>query len=150
MAWKRIGITRASTGLSWTSLKPATRSRSGGFTLIEVLVALFILMLGIGAVMYLFPASLSAARAAAERTRTSQTAHSVISQIRASSAEALYNERLLPTLLTQQMYSANVYGYSTSVQRLAGAAEVYLQRVTFAVTLANGQTETFTTYVAEQ
>jgi prepilin-type N-terminal cleavage/methylation domain-containing protein len=126
------------------------KREKNGFTLIEVLVALFILLLGIGAVMYLFPASLSAARAAAERTRTSQTAHSVISQIRASSAEALYNDRLLPSVLSQQSSASNVYGFSTSVQRLAGASEVYLQRVTFAVTLANGQTETFTTYVSEQ
>jgi len=127
-----------------------TRQHDRGFTLIEVLVALFILLLGIGAVMYLFPASLSAARTAADRTRTSQTAHSVMSQIRASSAEALYNDRLLSNLLNQQLDGANLYGYSTSVQRMAGASEVYLQRVTFAVTLANGQTETFTTYVAQQ
>ena len=137
--------TRTSAG--W---KLAPLSARGGFTLIEVLVALFILLFGIGAVMFLFPASLSAARTAAERTRTSQTAHSVVSQIRASSAEALYNDRLLSTVLTQQLYSANTYGYATSVQRLSGAAEVYLQRVTFSVTLSNGRTETFTTYVAQQ
>jgi prepilin-type N-terminal cleavage/methylation domain-containing protein len=132
-----------------TRRQNACATGTGGFTLIEVLVALFILLLGIGAVMYLFPASLSAAREAAERTRTSQTAHSVISQIRASTAESLYNERLLPELLTQERTGANIYGYSTSIQRLAGASEVYLQRVTFAVTLANGSTETFTTFVAQ-
>ncbi len=130
--------------------RDARAAARAGFTLIEVLVALFILLLGIGAVMYLFPASLSAAREAAERTRTSQTAHSVISQIRASTAESLYNERLLPALLTQERSGANLYGYSTSIQRLAGAREVYLQRVTFAVTLGNGNTETFTTFVAQQ
>ena len=126
-------ITHSTTWLRRLAAAPRARGQDG-FTLLEVLVALFILLFGIGAVMYLFPASLSAARQAAERTRTSQTAHSVISQIRASTGESLYNDRLLPTLLTQQRTSSNVYAYGTSIQRLAGASEVYLQRVTFAVT----------------
>lgn len=122
----------------------------GGFTLIEVLVALGILLIGILSVLVMFPQSLKAARTAAERSITSQAAHSVLSQIRASSAESLYNERLLPELLNQPQTGARVYGYATSVQRLSGAAEVYLQRVTFNVTLPNGRTESFTTFVAEQ
>jgi len=121
-----------------------------GFTLVEVLVALAILLFGIGAVMLLFPMSLSAARQAAERTISSQTAHSVVSQIRASSGEALYNDRLPLGLLDQQRGAANLYGYSTSVQRLAGAAEVYLQRVTFTVEFADGSTESFTTFVTDR
>jgi prepilin-type N-terminal cleavage/methylation domain-containing protein len=131
-------------------MKSPRASGRQGFTLLEVIVALAILLIGLVVVMTMFPISLSAARNAAERMRTSQTAHSVISQIRASSADSLYNDRVLPTLLTQQRSAANLYGYSTSIQRLAGASEVYLQRITFAVTLANGKTETFTTFVARQ
>ncbi len=126
------------------------RTNSAGFTLVEVLVALGILLTGIGAVMLLFPASLSAARQAAERTITSQTAHSVLSQIRASSAESLYRGQLPPQLLELQRQGADIYGYTTSVQGLAGAAEVYLQRVTFVVTFADGDTEQFTTFVARR
>ena len=73
-----------------------------------------------------------------------------MSQIRASGAESLYNDRLLPDLLNQPQTGAKIYGYATSVQRLPGASEVYLQRVTFNVTLPNGRTESFTTFVAEQ
>ena len=130
-------------------MRAASDSR-GGFTLVEVLVALGILLIGIVSVLVMFPQSLKAARIAAERSVTSQTAHSVLSQIRGSSAESLYNQRLLPTLLNQPLSAANVYGYATSVERLSGAAEVYLQRVTFNVTLPNGRTEAFTTFVAEQ
>jgi len=124
--------------------------RRGGFTLVEVLVALAILLTGIISVLVMFPQSLKAARIAAERSVTSQAAHSVLSQIRSTSADSLYNQRILPELLTQQQSSANLYGYATSVARLTGASEVYLQRVTFTVTLSNGRTESFTTFVAEQ
>lgn len=128
----------------------ADAENHGGFTLVEVLVALAILLTGILAVMIMFPQSLKAARLAAERSITSQTAHSVVSQIRATSADSLYNQRLLPELLTLQSDAANVYGYSTSIARLAGASEVYLQRITFTVKLSTGNTETFTTFVAAQ
>ena len=123
---------------------------TGGFTLIEVLVALGILLAGIVAVLIMFPQSLSAARLAAERTVTSQTAHSVVSQMRATSAESLYQSRVLPEVLNQPRSAANAYGYATSVQRMVGAAEVYLQRVTFTVTLSNGRSESFVTFVAAQ
>jgi len=125
-------------------------NRRGGFTLLEVLVALAILLTGIVAVLVMFPQSLKAARLAAERSVTSQTAHSVLSQNRATSADSLYNQRLLPGVLSQPQSAANIYGYATSVARLSGASEVYLQRVTLSVTLSGGQTESFTTFVAEQ
>jgi prepilin-type N-terminal cleavage/methylation domain-containing protein len=129
-----------------------TRSGSDtrGFTLVEVLVALAILLTGIIAVLIMFPLSLQQARLAAERSVSSTAAQSVLSQVRATSAETLYNGQLLPELLVQTRSASNIYGYSTSVQRLSGAAEVYLQRVTFTVTLSNGRTESFTTFVAEQ
>ncbi len=124
--------------------------RRRGFTLVEVLVALAILLTGIISVLVMFPQSLKAARIAAERSVSSQAAHSVLSQIRATSADSLYNQRLLPELLNQPKSDTNIYGYATSVARLSGASEVYLQRVTFTVTLSGGRTESFTTFVAEQ
>ncbi len=128
---------------------PRRLTRGEGFTLIEVLVAMGILLIGIIAVMQLFPESLSASRRAAERTITSQTAHSVLGQIRASSAEALFRGQIPLELI--QLDDANaIYNFSTTVERLGGAAEVYLQRVTFTVTFSDGRSENFTTFVARR
>ena len=124
-------------------------ARGGGFTLIEVLVAMGILLIGIIAIMQLFPESLSNARRAAERTITSQTAHSVLGQIRASSAEALFRGQI-PLELIQLDDANSIYNFSTTVEQLGGAAEVYLQRVTFTVTFSDGRSENFTTFVARR
>ena len=120
-----------------------------GFTLVEVLVALGILIVGIVGVMQLFPSSLEAARQTSERTITSQTAHSVLGQIRASSAEALFRGQI-PDYLISLDRANGLYGYTTTIDRVAGAAEVYLQRVTFTVTFADGRNESFTTFVARR
>lgn len=120
-----------------------------GFTLIEVIIALGILLIGIIGVMQLFPASLTAARRASERTITSQTAHSVLGQIRASSAEALFRGQI-PLELIQLDESGSIYNFTTTVEQLSGAAEVYLQRITFTVTFSDGRSENFTTFVARR
>ncbi len=122
---------------------------TGGFTLIEVLVAMGILLIGIISVMQLFPASLTAMRRASERTITSQTAHSVLGQIRASSAEALFRGQI-PLELIQFNKASALYNFTTTVEQLHGAAEVYLQRVTFTVTFSDGRSENFTTFVARR
>lgn len=127
---------------------PAPKNRAG-FTLLEVIVALAILLFGIGAVMLLFPASLTAARRAAERTITSQTAHSILGQIRASSGEALYRGEIPQALLNLDR-AGGIYGYTTTAHQLSGAAEVYLQRVTFTVDFSDGRRESFTTYVTKR
>ena len=123
--------------------------RLDGFTLLEVLVALAILAVGMLAIMELFPASLISARRAAERTITSQTAHSVLGQIRASSAEALFRDQIPLELLNLERAN-RLYGFNTTVQRLNGAAEVYLQRVTFTVTFADGRREAFSTFITRR
>jgi len=130
-------------------MNTARVKQAEGFTLIEVLVALGILIIGIVGVMQLFPSSLDAARQASERTITSQTAHSVLGQIRSSSAEALFRGQI-PDYLENLNRANGLYGYTTTVDRIAGAAEVYLQRVTFVVTFSDGRNETFTTYVSRR
>ncbi len=128
---------------------PRRLTRGEGFTLIEVIIALGILLIGIVGVMQLFPASLTSARRATERTITSQTAHSVLGQIRASSAEALFRGQI-PLELIQLDDANSIYNFSTTVQQLSGAAEVYLQRVTFTVTFSDGRSENFTTFVTRR
>ncbi len=124
-------------------------NRGGGFTLLEVMIALAILLIGILGVSVLFPEGLNNARRASQRTITSQTAHSVLGQIRASSAEALFRGQIPLELI--QLDDANaIYNFTTTVERLGGAAEVYLQRVTFTVTFSDGRSENFTTFVARR
>lgn len=60
-----------------------------GFTLLEVLVAMFILIVGIIAVMQMLPTSLLQARMAAERSVGAQIARNVLGSIRAADAESL-------------------------------------------------------------
>ena len=129
--------------------RDARRGREG-FTLLEVLIAMGILLIGIVSIMQLFPHSLMQARMANERTVTAELANSVLGQIRASSAEALFNSRIPGSLLT--VYGAyGLYdGYTTSVRRLNGGMDVFLQRVTFTVTFADGREESYTTFVAQQ
>jgi len=129
------------------------RHQNNGFTLLEVIVALTILVIGIVAIMQLFPNSLLQARMAAERTVTAELANSVLGQVKASGAEALFDGRVPPNLLSvEEIYGAyGLYqGYTTTIQRLNGASEVFLQRVTFTVTFHDGRQETFVTYVADQ
>ena len=130
-------------------MNPRGLTRGGGFTLLEVLIALGILAIGIIGVMQLFPMSLINARPAAERTITSQTAHSVLGQIRASSAEALFRDQIPLELILLDDANA-IYNFSTTVEKLSGAAEVYLQRVTFTVSFSDGRSENFTTFVTRR
>jgi prepilin-type N-terminal cleavage/methylation domain-containing protein len=125
------------------------RTHRGGFTLLEVLVALFILLFGIVAVMQFFPVSLLQARTAAERTVSSQAADSVLGQIRQFGAASLFNDQLPRTLLHFDR-ADGIYGYDTTIQRLNAPANVSFQRVTLTVTLPNGRQQTFVTYVSEQ
>lgn len=132
------------------------RPKNQGFTLLEVLIALAILVGSIVAVMQLFPRSLLQARMAAERTVTAELANSVLGQIRATGAEAVYNRQLPRALLTMDaIYTVEgTYGlyhnYSTTVQRLNGASETFLQRITFVVDMPDGRQEKFTTFVSKQ
>lgn len=66
-----------------------THRSTDGFTLLEVLVAMFILIVGIIAVMQMLPTSLLQARMAAERSVGAQIARNVLGSIRAADAESI-------------------------------------------------------------
>ncbi len=121
-----------------------------GFTLLEVVIAMAILLIGIVSIVSLFPSSLMQARMANERTVTAELANSVLGQIRASSAEALYNSRIPRSLLAIYGVYGLYEGYSTNVRRLNGASDTFLQKVTFTVSFADGRKESYTTFVAQQ
>lgn len=130
-------------------------SERKGFTLIEVLIAMVILGVGIIAIFKMFPDSLRQARVAAERTIVAELASSRLGQVRAAGAENLL--RSTPSYLSAVTTAAGVSqsgsmydGYSSSVQRMRGAEDTYLQRVTFSVKMPDGRLETFVTYVAKQ
>ena len=131
-------------------MRARTANTRAGFTLLEVLIAIAILVIGITAVMQLFPASLLQARMAAERTVTSELTNSVLGQVRASGAAALFYRRIPPQLLQLQGQEGLYSGYSATIQRLAGASDMYLQRVTFTVNFTDDRSDTFVTYVAQQ
>lgn len=66
-----------------------TQPHNDGFTLIEVLVSMFILLIGIIGVMQMLPSSILQARMAVERSVGSQIARNVLGSIRAADAESI-------------------------------------------------------------
>lgn len=128
------------------------RPSSGGFTLLEVLIALAILAVGIVAAMQLFPASLRQSRMAAERTAAANLANSELSRLRAIDVGNDFSSWLdrngLDLLSTTERAYALYNGWSTTVQRTAGLSDTY--RVTFSVQMLDGRRETFVTYVTRR
>ena len=126
--------------------------RNGGFTLLEVLIALAILTGGIVAAMQLFPMSLRQARVAAERTAAANLANSELSRLRAIDIGHDFSSWLqrntLDTLTTTERGYAMYNGWSTTVQRTGTLSETY--RVTFSVQMLDGRRETFVTYVTRR
>ena len=66
--------------------------KDGGFTLLEVLIAITILGVGIVAIMQLFPLSMRQTRVAAERTAAVQVAGSELARLRALSTSDRFRE----------------------------------------------------------
>lgn len=124
--------------------------RRGGFTLLEVMVALAILATSIVAIMQLFPHSLLQARMAAERTITAQLADATLGQIRQSSAAAVFYNRIPQHLINVYQVYGLYQDYSTTVERLTSSSEVFLQRVTFTVSFAEDRHEKFVTFISQQ
>lgn len=140
-------------------------NRRYGYSLLEVLIALTILMIGIIAVYRLFPISMREARMAEEKMIAAELADSRLGRLRASGVAgptlmgyaesgALVNDY---TQLSLSM-TADVYalyeGYATVLQRMRGAGDIYhpiyYQRALFTVRMPDGRYETFATYVVEQ
>jgi type IV pilus modification protein PilV len=132
-------------------MKNKTYSRNSGFTLIEVLVAVAILGVGILAVMGLFPQSLRAARAAAERNAAATAAGSELSRLRAldnvSEMRAWINKNTMDGLTAAESVYAIYAGTKASVTRLPGTQDVF--RVTYRVKMTDGRYESYVTYVTE-
>jgi type IV pilus modification protein PilV len=128
-----------------------THSSKGndGFTLIEVLIAIAILMVGIMAVMQLFPKSLRQSRIAAERTAAATLASSQLSQLRVMNNPALIQTWIAnntsQTLTSIDRINSLYQGWTTSVQRVTENGDTL--RVTFTVKMQDGRSETFVTYV---
>ncbi len=137
--------------------------RQNGYSLLEVLIALAILMIGIIAVYRLFPMSMRAARLADEKIVASELASSRLGRLRSSGAQGpMLNFLRMPAgaldadphyaqLLSAAGDAYALYdGYTTILQRLRGASEVYYQRALFSVQMPDGRDETFVTYIVEQ
>lgn len=148
-----------------------------GYSLLEVLIALAILMIGIIAVYRLFPISMREARMADEKITAAELAHSRLGRLRASGvagptlmsyAESgtLYRDLGIDrihhdyTLLQVENNPYTMYeSYATVLQRMRGADSIYrpiyyqpiyYQRALFTVQMPDGRYETFATYVVEQ
>jgi prepilin-type N-terminal cleavage/methylation domain-containing protein len=144
-----------------------------GYSLLEVLIALTILIIGIIAVYRLFPLSMKQARIAQEKIVASELADARMARLRTVGAanlmvmgfanrnymhsnfcrgdiQALRSAAAMYEVYDLQENFGMFESYTTSLQRMAGASEIYLQRVLFSVEMHDGRTETFVTYVTEQ
>jgi len=121
----------------------------GGFTLLEVVVALSILAVGIISIMQLFPVSLRQQRIASERTVVASLAKTELGKVKVTGAgqqlQDWVRENALRTLTDAQRAYALYQGWRSTVQRISGDIDLY--RVTFAVEMVDGREEKFVTYV---
>jgi type II secretory pathway pseudopilin PulG len=133
--------------------------RNGGYTFIEMLVAMTILIIGIVFIMRMLPAALRAAHMAGERSVAAQFAGSQLGMTRAAGAEVIQLDDTSFPLSQRSVFSAasgiyDIYsmytGWQSDLQRMDGAAETYLQRVVFSVEMPDGRRESFVTYVTRQ
>lgn len=133
-------------------------SETRGFTLLEVIIASAIFLVGIMGAWKLFPIAVRNNQVANEKTVTSELANDRLSRTRMLGAERLYqpgydfrrdpalNQTLDATAAASGQYSA----YVSSRHSLAGAETTGLQRVTFTVDMPDGRRESYVTYVANQ
>lgn len=126
---------------------------NGGFTLVEVVVAITILAVGLIAIMRLFPTSVQQSRRAAERTTVAMLAKTQLGKVKAGGVGNQLiqwaQENALKSLARADgSYDALYAGWRSTVQRVGGDVDLY--RVTFAVQHFDGTEERFVTYVTEQ
>ena len=133
------------------------RAARGGFTLIEIMVALTILALGIVAVVQLFPRGLEQSRIAQERQVVASLAKTELGRVKVGGVgdplvEWAEQNALRQLGLTERAYSL-YEGWRSSVQRLGGnvgGGDVELYRVSFFVRMTDGRDEKFVTYVTPE
>lgn len=124
----------------------------GGFTLLEVLIALVILSVGVMAAMQLFPVSMRLVHDAVARTAAANLATSEMSRLRALGSVNAFKRWADRSVLdanasTAMMY--NLYGpWRSTIQCMSGADSLY--RVTFTVKMDRGRYETYVTYVTRR
>lgn len=130
--------------------------RNGGYTFLEMLIAMTILIVGIVAIMRMLPIALREAHLAGERSVAAQFADAQLGMARATGGEALMLEPFnFPasarrTLASAQQTYSMYTGWQAGIERMRGASEVYLQRVVFSVEMPDGRLESFVTYVTRQ
>ena len=112
-----------------------SHAESKGFTLLEILVALSILLVGLTSVLVLFPQSLSQASTANQKTNASNQASEIFGEIGQIGADALYYDRVPYDKLRRSSDD--------------GSTDSKLQRVTLTVTFPNGTSQTYATYVVK-
>jgi prepilin-type N-terminal cleavage/methylation domain-containing protein len=142
-------------------MHPHARRNQAGFSLVEVLIAIAILLFGIAAVIRMFPLSLTNTQQAAQRTVVSELADTSLNRLRAAGAEhvwetvarlrGIYDMYLTDATMDQFGRAGNLYdNYWTRVTPMRGAQDTFLQRITFTVELPDERQRTFVTYVSEQ
>jgi len=138
--------------------------RNAGYTFLEMLIAMTILIIGIVAIMRMLPIALREAHLAGEKSVAAQFADSQLGMARSVGAETLMMNpvstaspgRILVSELAANAANAaaasyTLYtGWQADYDRQRGAGEVFLQRVVFSVEMPDGRRESFLTYVTRQ
>ena len=137
-----------------------------GYSLLEVLVAMAILMIGIIGTYRMFPISMRNAQKAKELVEASELAASRLDQLRAGSVtdamvygftdpaseawDASYTNGT-PDIVPVDMFRSDYVckSYATTLQKMDGASGTGLQRAVFTVRMNDGRDETFVTYIVE-
>ena len=142
-------------------MHPKANHSQGGFSLVEVLIAVAILLFGIAAVIRMFPISLTNTQQAAQRTVVAELAETSLNRLRSAGAEhvwetvarvrGVYEMYLIDGTVGQFERAENLYdNYWTRVTPMRGSQDTFLQRITFTVEMPDERKRTFVTYVSEQ
>ena len=128
------------------------RSKSqNGFTPLEVLIALAVLLIGVLALMKLFPMGLRNAQTAQERRQAAGLADERLGMLRMAGSDGLFDGSANPNFTGMANINEAFTQYQafyTNTQRMLGATDTHLQRVVFTVTLPDGRRESYVTYVS--
>ena len=122
-----------------------------GFTLIEVMVALLILLIGIVAGMQLMAVAYKQAQLAQEKTLASALATSQLSQLQAISVDQLpewLNKNANKVTSVAERNRTSCLGWVSSLNLISGSENTY--QVTIHLLMSSGRVEDFTTVITEK